>query len=33
MAAIREARTGTGELTTGEEMAALMAQRLGRGAG
>ena len=32
MAAIREARTGAGELTTGEEMAALMAQRLGRGA-
>jgi antitoxin YefM len=32
MAAIREARTGTGELTTGEEMAALMMQRLGHGA-
>lgn len=31
MAAIREAREGTGELTTGEQMAALMAERL-RGA-
>jgi prevent-host-death family protein len=30
MAAIQEARTGTGELTTGEEMAAIMARRLGR---
>jgi antitoxin YefM len=30
MAAVREARTGTGELTTGEEMAAIMAGRLGR---
>jgi antitoxin YefM len=29
MAAVREARTGTGELTTGEEMAAIMAGRLG----
>jgi antitoxin YefM len=32
MAAIREARAGTGELTTGEEMAAILAKRLGRGA-
>jgi len=32
MAAIREAEAGAGQLTTGEEMAALMARRLGRGA-
>jgi len=32
MAAIREVKAGGGELTTGEEMAAIMAQRLGRGA-
>jgi antitoxin YefM len=32
MAAIEEDRAGTGELTTGEEMAVLMAKRLGRGA-
>jgi prevent-host-death family protein len=32
MAAIQEARTGTGQLTTGAEMAAIMAQRFGRGA-
>jgi antitoxin YefM len=32
MAAIRESKRGTGELTTGEEMAALMMRRLGRGA-
>lgn len=32
MSAIRDAKAGAGELTTGEEMAALMAQRLGRGA-
>jgi prevent-host-death family protein len=31
MAAIREARSGT-ETTSGEEMAAIMARRLGRGA-
>lgn len=31
MAAIEEARTGTGSVTTGEEMAAIMARRLGRG--
>lgn len=30
MAAVLEARTGTGELTTGGEMAAIMAHRLGR---
>jgi len=30
MAAIREAEAGTEPLTTGEEMAALMARRLGR---
>lgn len=32
MAAIREAEAGAEPLTTGEEMAALMARRLGRGA-
>jgi prevent-host-death family protein len=32
MAAIVEAQAGVGELTTGEEMAAVMARRLGRGA-
>jgi prevent-host-death family protein len=32
MSAIAEAESGTGELTTGEEMAAIMAKRLGRGA-
>jgi antitoxin YefM len=32
MAAIREASAGAGELTTGEEMAAIMARRAGRGA-
>jgi len=32
MAAIAEDRAGTGELTTGQEMAAVMARRLGRGA-
>ena len=32
MAAIAEHRSGTGELTTGQEMAAIMAKRLGRGA-
>lgn len=32
MAAIDEHRSGTGELTTGQEMAAVMAKRLGRGA-
>ncbi len=32
MAAIAEHRAGTGELTTGQEMAAIMAKRLGRGA-
>jgi antitoxin YefM len=32
LAAIREAEAGTGQLTTGEEMAAIMARRLGRGA-
>ena len=32
MAAIAEDRSGTGELTTGQEMAAIMAKRLGRGA-
>lgn len=32
MAAIRESKAGTGELTTGEEMAAILAKRLGRGA-
>jgi prevent-host-death family protein len=31
MAAIAEDRSGTGERTTGEEMAAIMAKRLGRG--
>ena len=31
MAAIAEDRSGTGELTTGQEMAAIMAKRLGRG--
>jgi antitoxin YefM len=30
MAAIREARTGKGEWTTGEEMAVIMISRLGR---
>ena len=29
---IREAQSGAGELTTGEEMAAIMARRLGDGA-
>jgi len=32
MAAVAEDRSGTGELTTGQEMAAIMAKRLGRGA-
>ena len=32
MAAIQEAKAGTGELTTGAEMAAILAKRLGRGA-
>jgi antitoxin YefM len=32
MAAIRESVAGGGELTTGAEMAAIMARRLGRGA-
>jgi hypothetical protein len=32
MAAIAEHRSGTSELTTGQEMAAIMAKRLGRGA-
>jgi prevent-host-death family protein len=32
MAAIREAEASSGELTTGAEMAAIMARRLGRGA-
>ena len=32
MSAIAEAESGTGELTTGQEMAAIMAKRLGRGA-
>lgn len=32
MAAIRESRAGTGELTSGEEMSRLMAKRLGPGA-
>jgi antitoxin YefM len=32
MAAIREAEARTGDMTTGEEMAAIMARRLGRGA-
>lgn len=32
MAAVREARTAGGELTTGAELTAIMAQRLGRGA-
>jgi antitoxin YefM len=32
MAAIREAESGSGEMTTGEELAAIMARRLGRGA-
>ncbi len=32
MAAIAEHRAGTGELTTGQQMAAIMAKRLGRGA-
>ena len=32
MAAIAEDRSGTGELTTGQEMAAIVAKRLGRGA-
>ncbi len=32
MVAIAESRSGGGELTTGQEMAAIMARRLGRGA-
>ncbi len=32
MAAIAEAKAVTGELTTGEEMAAILARRFGRGA-
>jgi antitoxin YefM len=32
MAAIAEAKSGTEEMTTGQEMAAVMAKRLGRGA-
>jgi len=32
MSAIAEAESGTGEMTTGQEMAAIMAKRLGRGA-
>ncbi len=32
MTAIAEDRSGTGELTTGQQMAAIMAKRLGRGA-
>ena len=32
MAAIRDAETGADQLTTGEEMAAILARRLGRGA-
>ena len=32
MAAIGEARTDSAEMTTGQEMAAIMARRLGRGA-
>jgi prevent-host-death family protein len=32
MAAIAEDRSGAGELSTGQEMAAIMAKRLGRGA-
>jgi antitoxin YefM len=32
MAAIAEDRSGDGELTTGQEMAAIMAKRSGRGA-
>lgn len=32
MAAIEESRAGGGELTTGQEMAAIMASRRGRGA-
>jgi hypothetical protein len=32
MAAIAEDRSEAGELTTGREMAAIMAKRLGRGA-
>lgn len=32
MAALREADSGSGSMTTGEEMAAIMARRLGRGA-
>lgn len=32
MAAIAEDRAGTGELTTGREMAAILAKRSGRGA-
>lgn len=32
MAAIKEARAESGERTTGEEMAAIVARRLGRGA-
>jgi antitoxin YefM len=32
MAAIAEDRAGTGELTTGQEMATILAKRLGRGA-
>ena len=32
MAAVAEDRSGTGALTTGQEMAAIMAKRLGRGA-
>jgi antitoxin YefM len=32
MAAIAEVESGTAEMTTGQEMAAIMAKRLGRGA-
>ena len=32
MSAIAEAESGAGEMTTGQEMAAIMAKRLGRGA-
>jgi prevent-host-death family protein len=32
MAAIAEAESGTGEMTTGQKMAAIMAKRLGPGA-
>ena len=32
MSAIAEAESGTAEMTTGQEMAAIMAKRLGRGA-